>query len=77
MNRRKSIKAIILGTASTSLMAEACKTSDKKAAATVTEVNDADRMAEEKVFNKKLQEDTFFTKEEMATITILGDIIIP
>ena len=77
MNRRKSIKAIILGTASTSLLAEACKTSDKKAASAATEPNDADRMAEEKVFNKKLQEDTFFTKEEMATITILGDIIIP
>lgn len=77
MNRRKSIKALILGTASTSLLAEACKTSDKKATAVATEANDADRMAEEKVFNKKLQEDTFFTKEEMATITILGDIIIP
>ena len=77
MNRRKSIKAIILGTASTSLMAEACKTSDKKAVAVATEANDADRMAEEKVFNKKLLEDTFFTREEMATITIMGDIIIP
>ena len=77
MNRRKSIKAIILGTASTSLMAEACKTTDKKAVTVATEANDADRMAEEKVFNKKLLEDTFFTKEEMATIIILGDIIIP
>ena len=77
MNRRKSIKAIILGTASTSLIAEACKTSDKKAVPIATETNDADRMAEEKIFNKKLHEDTFFTKEEIATITILGDIIIP
>lgn len=77
MNRRKSIKAIILGTASVSLITEACKTSDKKATTVVTEANDADRMAEEKIFNKKLQADTFFTKEEMATITILGDIIIP
>ena len=77
MNRRKSIKAIILGTASTSLIAEACKTSDKKAVSIAPEANDADRMAEEKVFNKKLHEDTFFTKEEIATITILGDIIIP
>ena len=66
-----------MGTASTSLMAEACKTTDKKAAAVAPEANDADRMAEEKVFNKKLLENTFFTKEEIATITILGDIIIP
>ena len=77
MDRRKSIKAIILGTASTSLIAEACKTSDKKATETIVAPNDADRMAEEKVFNKKLQEETFFTKDEMADISILADIIIP
>lgn len=78
MDRRKTIKAIILGTASTSLIAEACKTSDKKAEANQTAAPDeADRMAEEKQFNKKLKEEIFFTKEEMATITILANIIIP
>jgi gluconate 2-dehydrogenase gamma chain len=77
MNRRKTIKAILLGTASTSLIAEACKTSDKKATAAATTDAEADRMEEEKLFNKKLKEDIFFTKEEMVTITILADIIIP
>jgi hypothetical protein len=77
MNRRKSIKAIILGTASTALIADACKTSDKKATESVVAVNDADRMAEEKDHLKKVNADTFFTAAEMATITILGDIIIP
>lgn len=77
MNRRKSIKAIILGTASTALIVDACKTSDKKATGSVEPANDANRMAEEKEHLKKVNADTFFTAAEMATITILGDIIIP
>jgi hypothetical protein len=77
MNRRKSIKAIILGTASTALIADACKTSDKNATESVAAANDADRMVEEKDHLKKVQSEMFFTSAEMATITILGDIIIP
>jgi len=77
MNRRKSIKAILLGTASTALIADACKTSDKKATDISAIANDADRMQEEISTNKKLQEEKFFDENEMATITILADIIIP
>jgi len=59
-------------------MLDACKTDDKKKELASTEpAADADRMAEEKAFNKKLQEEVFFTAAEMATITILADIIIP
>lgn len=78
MNRRKSIKAIILGTASTALIADACTTSDKNATATNTATIDEGRMEEEKKYLKTVQTaDTFFTPTEMATITILADIIIP
>lgn len=79
MDRRKSIKALIIGTASTGIMLDACKTPDKKAeqAASDAEAANADRMPEEKVFNKKLLEETFFTAAEMVTITILADIIMP
>ena len=77
MNRRKSIKAIILGTASTALLVDACKTTDKKSTASVEAANDADRMAEEKDHLKQVNGATFFTAAEIATITILGDIIIP
>ena len=39
---------------------------------------DADRMQEEKDYLKKLNAgDTFFTAHEMATITVLADIIMP
>ena len=79
MDRRKSIKALIIGTASTGIMIDACKPTDKKTEVDKTTEDDAniDRMAEEKAFNKKLKQETFFTTAEMATITILADIIIP
>ena len=78
MDRRKSIKALFIGTAATGMLLEACKTDDKKTTATTTAaVDESDRMPEEKALYKKLQEETFFTPEEMATITVLADIIIP
>ena len=79
MDRRKSIKALIIGTAATGVILDACKPTDKKTEVDKTTEDDAniDRMAEEKAFNKKLKEETFFTVAEMATITILADIIIP
>ena len=79
MDRRKSIKALLIGTASAGVMLDACKPSDKKVEPAKTESSeaDADRMKEEIAFNKKLKEETFFTVAEMATITILADIIIP
>lgn len=81
MDRRKSIKALLIGTASTGVMIEACKPADQKTetavAKTASPEAEADRMKEEIAFDKKLSAETFFTKEEMATITILADIIIP
>ena len=74
MDRRKSIKAMILGTVSTAVLVEACKSS----ATTVAEVNMDDRMQEEKDYLVKVKaQPNFFTEHEMATITFLSDIIIP
>ncbi|MEO6723265.1 MAG: gluconate 2-dehydrogenase subunit 3 family protein [Ferruginibacter sp.] len=79
MDRRKSIKALLIGTATAAVLIEGCETKDKKAAepAAAGKLNEDDRMAEEKIFNKQLRDQQYFTKEEMATITILADIIIP
>ncbi|MEO6356172.1 MAG: gluconate 2-dehydrogenase subunit 3 family protein [Ferruginibacter sp.] len=81
MDRRKSIKALLVGTAATGVLIESCNPSDKKAAtATTTEpaaAVDLSRTKEELEVIKKLNEQVFFTKEEMATITILADIIVP
>ena len=83
MDRRKSIKTLIVGSIATGVIAEACKSGENKPETTAAEAKEAagtgiNRMAEEKEFEKKVRaEKNFFTPEEMATITILGDIIIP
>jgi len=79
MDRRKSIKALLIGTVGAGVLVDACKNSDKKAIASSPDASlDADRMQEEKDYLKKLTaDDKFFTAHEMATITVLADIIIP
>ena len=83
MDRRKSLKAIAVGTLSASVLLDACKTDNKKPAAETKAAEPAnggfnlDRAEEEKAREKELLSTTFFTPHEMATITILCDIIIP
>ncbi|MBD0332596.1 MAG: gluconate 2-dehydrogenase subunit 3 family protein, partial [Chitinophagaceae bacterium] len=80
MDRRESLKYIAWSTISSSLILEACRTSDKKSADKKTDASaesTIDRMAEEKAAEKQLMGDKFFTDAEMATIAVLADIIIP
>jgi gluconate 2-dehydrogenase gamma chain len=75
MNRRESIKTIGLASITTALF-DACKSTP----ATKTETSITDetgRQDFETVRDKKLQAETFFNPHEIATITILADIIIP
>lgn len=83
MDRRKSLKVIALGSLSTAVLVGACKDTDQKTVVKKTAVKEGKdkpapgRMAEEEARYKQVISTTFFTPEEMATITILGDIIIP
>lgn len=80
MDRRKSLKALALGTLGAGVLLEACSDADKKAAdekAAAQPASTIDRMKEEEAEYKKVTAETFFTPAEMTTITILGDIIIP
>src|SRR5689334_5863223 len=79
MNRRDSLKAIGFGTLSAGLLLEACKTETKKTEETAAATGEvpAGRQPFEVERDKKLNADKFFTAAEMATITVLGDIIIP
>jgi hypothetical protein len=84
MKRRDSIKAILVGTVASSVLVDACKTADKKANASTsadssstTPASNIDRTKVEAEIEAKLMAETFFTPHEMATITILADIIIP
>jgi hypothetical protein len=81
MDRRKSLKALALGTLSAGVLLNGCKTDDKKVVDDKAAAPDSkftlDRMPEEKEVYEALASKVFFTAHEMATITILGDIIIP
>ena len=82
MDRRKSLKVLALGSFSTALVLDACKEPDQKKVVKGAVKTDAEnrgfkRMKEEEEHYKEVVSTTFFTPEEMATITVLGDIIIP
>lgn len=79
MNRRDSLKALGLASLSTAVLLDACKQDTNKAAeAAATPTGDeAGRQAFEVERDKKLNAEKFFTQPEMATITVLANIIIP
>lgn len=78
MNRRESIKALGLTVVSSGVLIEACKTKDNKPASTDAPVAEAGWQKGELEHNKQLKNsEKFFTDHEMATITILADMIIP
>ena len=82
MDRRKSLKTLAIGTLSAGVLLDACKAKDdaEVAKAAVKETGSTftlDRQPEEIARYKEVTSTTFFTPHEMATITILGDIIIP
>lgn len=76
MNRRESLKVLGLTTISTAIILDACKPGEN----TATEAPAgplAGRQDFEVARDKKLHAEKFFNAHELATITILADIIIP
>lgn len=79
MDRRKSLKAIAFGTLSTATFIQSCKLSSRQEEKKTSEPSPftIDRAKEELERDKALLSGKFFTETEMATITLLADIIIP
>lgn len=79
MNRRESLRALGIGALSTTVLLEACKQPDnaKEIPLKANEKPTAGKEEWEVNRDKELKAETFFTKEEMATITVLSDLIIP
>lgn len=79
MNRRDSLKALGLTAISTTVLLDACKQPETKTETATPEetTKEAGREQWELDRDKNLKSETFFTKHEMATITVLADIIIP
>jgi gluconate 2-dehydrogenase gamma chain len=76
MNRRQSIKALGIGAVSSGLLLDACQAPVAKETPK-TDGQEFGRQDFEIRRDKELAAGTFFTAEEMAAITILGDIILP
>ncbi|MBK9014220.1 MAG: gluconate 2-dehydrogenase subunit 3 family protein [Saprospiraceae bacterium] len=82
MKRRDSLKFIGVGSITAGLLWESCKVDQTPTPAspvqtTADDIITAGREAHEIERDKKLLGETFFTPEEMATIAVLADIIIP
>jgi hypothetical protein len=79
MKRRESLKIIGISTIATGVLLDACKpeSKDKTKVASAVKEGDADRQPIEIERENKLNAEKFFTDHEMATITVLADVIIP
>lgn len=76
MDRRSSLKALLIGGVASGVLVEACQPKEKKEAIVAGNFT-IDRQPEEIARYNEVTSKTFFTPHEMATITVLGDIIIP
>ncbi len=76
MDRRSSLKALLIGSVASGVLVEACQPKEKKEAIAAGNFT-IDRQPEEIARYNEVTSKTFFTPHEMATITVLGDIIIP
>lgn len=79
MNRRESLKILGLTTLSATVLLEACKPGADQTAATLKsdDPSAAGRQDFEIARDQQLKSEKFFSTHEMATITVLADIIIP
>ena len=79
MNRRDSIKALGLTAISTTVLVEACKQPENTADKPIPEEPEPETGREQWEIDrdKQLKSVKFFNDHEMATITVLADIIIP
>lgn len=83
MDRRKYLKTLGVTAVTAGVLVDACKNETKENAASAKPAENEsastiNRMAEEKAYEDAIKnEPAFFTAEELSTITILADIIIP
>ena len=77
MDRRESLKALLVGTVSTGVILSACEQRGDKAPVGKGVFKDYGRTPEEVMRDEDLAKEVFFTDAEMKTITVLVDIIIP
>ena len=81
MDRRETLKSLLVGTVSGGLAISGCTAGTEESISTVeTPPSDEKfygRTVEEKARDKQLMAETFFNAHEMETIAVLVDLILP
>lgn len=77
MDRRKSIKALVIGTLSGSAVLDACKPGDSKEEPKGHDHSAMAGNSKEDPYDEAIRKKVFFDEHEMKTITVLANIIIP
>ncbi|WP_298247911.1 gluconate 2-dehydrogenase subunit 3 family protein [uncultured Christiangramia sp.] len=80
MNRRESLKSLLVGGVGTGLLIS-CRLDDDPDLSKMTNIREKEfdygRTPEEAEYDEELMSKKFYTDEEMATILLIADIIIP
>jgi len=77
MNRRESLKVLALGSLTLSTVTGCGGETEQRVAGTIEEWPLYGRTPEESAYDEKLLSEIFFTEHEMATLSVLTDILIP
>ena len=77
MDRRESIRSIVLGSLASSLLLESCVDGDSNKAVEKIWNYQYGRTPDELEVDRKLLQETYFEESELAMITTLGNIILP
>ena len=77
MDRRESLKSIILGSLAGSLVVHGCAPSAEEGATAISKENHFGRTPEEKELIEKLNAEQFLNEHELATVTMLCNLILP
>ena len=77
MDRRESIKSLVLGSLVGGLALESCVTDTAEEITNKVWNYQYGRTPKEKAVDEKILADQFFTKAELATITTLGHLVLP
>ena len=79
MDRRDSLKSLLVGSVAGGLVLKGCTPAEQESApqSQTSEVGNYGRTPKEKARDEKLLSEQFFTEDELATVAILCDIILP
>lgn len=77
MDRRKYLKTLAVGSVGAGMLIQSCEPKTEQAAVEVPKAPSIDRTPEELAHDQALAAEQFFNADEMATIAVLADIIIP